>query len=100
MSDPVQNAAVLQRRRVVADAIRAARTHRGWSYERLIKELYATAGRTGRTLPNADSLKAMLSRWENAHRAPDNYNLAVLCDTLDLPYGQLRRGLSTVSDQE
>lgn len=53
------------------NGLRAARLARGWSQTDAARELLALA--RGRGLPAAApaSLKTLLSRWENAHTAPD-----------------------------
>jgi len=42
------------------------------------------ARRRNRTLPVPESLKTMISRWENGHRIPDPYNREILCAALGI----------------
>ncbi len=56
--------------------ISGARRTRGWSQSRLAANLrrQMTEEEFGPDLPSAESLKAMISRWENGHKVPDiNY---------------------------
>jgi hypothetical protein len=39
----------------------------------------------GKQLPSNDSLKAMISRWENNRQIPDDFNRAVICAALRIP---------------
>jgi hypothetical protein len=69
--------------------LRHARMRRRWSQQRLIRELQRVARERGLTLPNPESLKAMISRWERGHRVPDQYNRRLLCEALGLAVSQL-----------
>jgi hypothetical protein len=40
-------------------------------------------------LPQPVSLKAMISRWENDHLVPDEFNRRVLCLALGIPISDL-----------
>ncbi|MBW0105787.1 helix-turn-helix transcriptional regulator [Pseudonocardia sp. KRD291] len=51
--------------------LRAARHERGWSQADAARELSALAERTGVAVAGPASLKTQLSRWENAHAAPE-----------------------------
>ena len=65
------------------NALRQARTERGWSQSRAIAELQKHARLLGLSLPSASSLKTEMSRWENGHRTPD----AFYCRLFELAYG-------------
>ncbi|GII22589.1 hypothetical protein Pme01_21860 [Planosporangium mesophilum] len=65
--------------------IRRVRRQRGWSQQRLIFEMQRVAPRLGMTVPAPESLKAMLSRWENGHQVPDAYNRRLLAAGLRIP---------------
>ncbi len=73
--------------------IRTSRQARGWSQARLIKALEAEAARDGRRLPGAESMRVMLSRWENSHAVPDEAYRRYLCSALDVDEHEL--GLTT-----
>lgn len=51
--------------------LRAARQQRGWSQSRLIFELDRQARADGVSVPGRDSLRCMISRWENGRIKPD-----------------------------
>lgn len=51
--------------------VKQARQDRRWSQARLVSELCRQARDLGETLPARESLKTMLSRWENDRVAPD-----------------------------
>lgn len=51
--------------------LRSARTQRGWSQAQAIHALTMAAKADGRVLPGVDSMRIMLSRWENGHVRPD-----------------------------
>jgi hypothetical protein len=65
--------------------LRRARRTRQWSQPRLIHEMRRVAGVEGKRLPCNESLKAMISRWENDRQVPDDFNRAVLCAALRIP---------------
>ncbi len=68
---------VLPRRRAIGARLRAARKTAGLTQEQL-------AERAGREVKS-------ISRWENAHRAPDLNDLLVLADALNVPLADLVR---------
>jgi hypothetical protein len=51
-------------------ALREARTRRGWSQSQLIAYLRAAARTAGRELPADETLRSMISRWENGQHQP------------------------------
>ncbi|MGV1008078.1 MAG: helix-turn-helix domain-containing protein [Dermatophilaceae bacterium] len=51
--------------------IREARVEKGWSQSRLVHALRSQAAAEGLNLPAAESMRILLSRWENGHAAPD-----------------------------
>jgi transcriptional regulator with XRE-family HTH domain len=65
MDRPGQEAGVAETR------LRAARQQRGWSQSRLIHELDRQARADGVSVPGRDSLRCMISRWENGRIKPD-----------------------------
>ncbi|GAA3296349.1 hypothetical protein GCM10020295_25920 [Streptomyces cinereospinus] len=48
--------------------LREARTGRGWSQPRLVRELRQTAARRGHQLPSDASVKRRIASWENTAR--------------------------------
>lgn len=57
--------------------LRDARLRRGWSQARLISEIQTAADRRGAALPDASVLKTQISRWENGHRVPAEFNQSI-----------------------
>jgi transcriptional regulator with XRE-family HTH domain len=51
--------------------IREARSERGWSQSRLVHALRSQAAAEGLNLPGGESMRILLSRWENGHAVPD-----------------------------
>jgi hypothetical protein len=76
-------------RPTAARVLRRARRRRGWSQPRLATEMHRVARACQRVLPGVDSLKTMISRWENGHRVPDTYNREVVCAALGIPVSAL-----------
>ncbi len=58
--------------------LKAARVARGWSQARLIYELERQALVDGLTVPGRDSLRSMISRWENGRVMPDEIYRSLL----------------------
>jgi transcriptional regulator with XRE-family HTH domain len=56
---------------VVTSRLQVARADRGWSQTQLIAALVCRAREEGVALPARQSLKAMVSRWENGKARPD-----------------------------
>lgn len=52
--------------------LRAHRTERGWSQERLARELRRLAQQQGLRLPDVGVLKPQISRWENGRKDPSD----------------------------
>jgi transcriptional regulator with XRE-family HTH domain len=69
--------------------LRGARELRRWSQTQLILELQRVAEAKRLSLPTAESLKAMISRWENGHLVPDEYNRELLCLALGISLSDL-----------
>src|SRR5215218_5739830 len=59
-------------RGLAMNRLRAAREERGWSQSRLMYELERHAGASGLAVPGRESLRIMLSRWENGRVRPDD----------------------------
>src|SRR3954447_22591240 len=59
--------------------LRAARDERGWSQARLMYELERLASASGLAVPGRESLRIMVSRWENGHVRPDASYRGMLC---------------------
>jgi tetratricopeptide (TPR) repeat protein len=62
--------------------LKVALQEKGWSYTRLISEMRVVAAKNGRTLPKAESLTVMISRWVNGRDHPDAFNQKLLCEAL------------------
>ncbi|MGW5384036.1 hypothetical protein [Nocardia sp. NPDC003963] len=75
--------------------IKEARDELGWSQTRLIAELRALAAQRGFHMPGAESLRVMVSRWENGHCRPDEFNGHLLCAALHLPCREAAAGEET-----
>lgn len=58
------------RRRTANAALRAHRTERGWSQDRLARELRRLAQRQGVQVPDVGVLKPEISRWERGYKDP------------------------------
>jgi transcriptional regulator with XRE-family HTH domain len=58
--------------------LKAARRARGWTQPRLMNELVRQARAEGFVLPERESLRIMVSRWENGHALPDSTYGALL----------------------
>jgi transcriptional regulator with XRE-family HTH domain len=58
--------------------LKAARQARGWTQSRLINELERQARAEGFMPPGRESLRIMVSRWENGHAVPDSTYCALL----------------------
>ena len=63
---------------VTVSALKSARQGRGWSQSVAAVEFAKVAVRLNVSVPESDSIKTALSRWENGKRAPDDENLRVL----------------------
>ena len=69
----------------VGQVIRRARRTWQWPQSRLIYEMRLIARQRGKRLPCDESLKAMVSRWENDRQVPDEFNRSLLCEALQIP---------------
>lgn len=85
------------RRRFQGDEVRIAELRRGqgWSQERLLAELEHHARRLDRAVPNRNSLRTKLSRWENGHNVPDEVARELLCAALGCSEVELGVGESS-----
>ncbi|WP_370617678.1 helix-turn-helix domain-containing protein [Mumia sp. Pv 4-285] len=52
--------------------MKQARLEAGWSQMQLVGRIKAVGAEAGENLPNAESIKASLSRWENGRRYPSD----------------------------
>lgn len=59
--------------------LRSARQARGWSQVQLIHELSREAAADGLVIPGRESMRIMLSRWENGHVQPEETYRQYLC---------------------
>ena len=78
--------------------LRQARTNRGWSQPRLVRELRRAASRRGHQLPSDASVKRRIASWENGHSLPDDFYGPLLCEVYDLDAAEL--GLSPPSGRD
>lgn len=78
--------------RVAGRRIREARRLRGWSQARLVRELRTRALSLGLTLPDAETIKPYVSRWENGHSLPDEMYSRLLREVLGLTNEDLGAG--------
>ena len=58
--------------------LRRQRVERGWSQDRLVRELARVAQARGVPLPAPETLKPQVSRWENGRKAPNDLYRALL----------------------
>jgi transcriptional regulator with XRE-family HTH domain len=58
--------------------LRRQRVERGWSQDRLVRELARVAEGRGIPLPPPETLKPQVSRWENGRKAPNDLYRALL----------------------
>ncbi|WP_339133081.1 hypothetical protein WJM95_29165 [Streptomyces sp. f51] len=66
-----------------------ARSDRGWSQPRLVRELRQAAARRGHRLPADASVKRRIASWENGHSVPDDFYGPLLCDAYGLSAAEL-----------
>ncbi|MCX5560730.1 helix-turn-helix transcriptional regulator [Streptomyces sp. NBC_00038] len=69
--------------------LREARTGRGWSQPRLVRELRQAAARRGHQLPSDASVKRRIASWENGHSSPDDFYGPLLCDAFGMSAAEL-----------
>jgi transcriptional regulator with XRE-family HTH domain len=79
--------------------LREARRARGWSQTQLVHALGRQAAARGLAVPGTESLRIMISRWENGRAQPDDTYRGYLCavydaDATTLGLGIPRSGLS------
>lgn len=72
--------------------LRKARTARGWSQPRLVRELRQIAARRGHQLPADASVKRRIASWENGHSVPDEFYGPLLAEAFGTGAAEL--GLS------
>lgn len=82
----------------VGSHLRAARTNRGWSQPRLVRELRTLAARRGHQLPADASVKRRIASWENCHSVPDEFYGPLICEALGLSAAEL--GLNHIGSQD
>lgn len=75
--------------------LRTARTARGWSQAQLIHAISHQAAADGLRIPAHESMRIMLSRWENGHVQPDETYRRYLCVVFDSEEGALGLTSST-----
>jgi transcriptional regulator with XRE-family HTH domain len=64
--------------------IRRARMRRQWSQTRLTHQMRLVARARGLVIPEDESLKPMLSRWERGHKRPGELYRRLLCEALGI----------------
>lgn len=74
--------------------LRAARKARGWSQAQLTHALSRAAAADGMVIPGPESMRIMLSRWENGHVRPDETYRRYLCSVFRADEGSLGLGSS------
>lgn len=78
--------------------LREARTDRGWSQPRLVRELRQVALRRGHQLPSDASVKRRIASWENGHSVPDDFYGPQLCEVYGRSAAEL--GLNNESGRD
>ncbi|GGY88528.1 hypothetical protein [Streptomyces poonensis] len=78
--------------------LRQARTDRGWSQPRLVRELRQAAARRGHQLPADSSVKRRIASWENGHSVPDDFYGPLLCEVYGVSAPEL--GLTNESQRD
>ncbi|MGW1504728.1 hypothetical protein ACWCQW_40700 [Streptomyces mirabilis] len=69
--------------------LRQARSNRGWSQPRLVRELRQAAAHRGHQLPADASVKRRIASWENGHSVPDDFYGPLLCEAYGLSAAEL-----------
>lgn len=72
-----------------SNTLRAVLKELDWSRTRLVAELRRQAGLAGATLPETESLIAMVSRWVNNHQQPIDFYRDLLARALGRPRAEL-----------
>ncbi|QFX81660.1 hypothetical protein GEV49_12505 [Streptomyces sp. SYP-A7193] len=78
--------------------LREARTSRGWSQPRLVRELRRVAGQRGHQLPSDTSVKRRIASWENGHSSPDDFYGPLLCDVFAVGAAELGLSVGEMKD--
>lgn len=76
----------------VSTGLRNARTARGWSQERLVREIEQYARRHVTDVASTASLRVYVSEWENAKRTISDRYAAILRQLLGVTDAELRGG--------
>ncbi|MEU0667807.1 helix-turn-helix transcriptional regulator [Streptomyces lavendulocolor] len=84
----------------MGQGLRAARTARGWSQDRLIFEIERYAQRHLTDIASAASLKTYVSEWENGKRSIGERYAAILRPLLGVTDEELRGGAEKVQTQQ
>jgi transcriptional regulator with XRE-family HTH domain len=74
--------------------LREARRARGWSQTQLVHALARQAGAQGLAVPGTESLRIMISRWENGRAQPDDTYRGYLCAAYDADAATLGLGMA------
>ncbi|MFJ6543201.1 XRE family transcriptional regulator [Streptomyces sp. NPDC091385] len=74
----------------MSEGLRSARTARGWSQERLVREIEQFARRNLTDVASTASLRVYVSEWENGKRTISDRYAAILRQLLGLTDGELR----------
>src|SRR5262245_33706555 len=77
--------------------LQAARLAVGWKQSRVLTVLAAVAKRDGINIATPQSLKTMLSRWENGNGNPDELYQRLLCQVYERDADELGFGAVTHS---
>ncbi|MGW1332898.1 XRE family transcriptional regulator [Streptomyces rubiginosohelvolus] len=75
--------------------LRSARTARGWSQERLVREIETYARRNVTDVASTASLRVYVSEWENGKRTLSDRYAAILRQLLGVTDAELRDSAST-----
>src|SRR5690242_16524179 len=73
----------------IVNLIKQARQTRGWTSGKLNAELRRAAQMTGVTTASQESLRVMISAWENGRQVPDATYRQLLQQVFDLPAAAL-----------
>ena len=76
-------------KQTIGRLIRRTRWKRHWSLTQLAQQMRYEASRHGEVAPAEDSLRQMISRWENDRRVPDEYNRHLLAAALGVEVSDL-----------
>src|SRR4051812_48135332 len=73
----------------MVNLIKQARQSRGWTSAKLNAELRQAARRIGVVTASQESLRVMISAWENGRQAPDATYRRLIQQVFDLPAAAL-----------